>query len=441
MGKYIIDRRLNPKGKSLSNRQRFLKRAKKQIQERLKKNIIDRSITDERGEDVSIPVGDIDEPSFGHDSQSGDQDFVLPGNTDYTVGDTIPKPQGGAGGGGSKGSPDGEGEDDFEFHISRDEYLDIVFEDLELPRLEKKQNADTKSFTNARAGYVTDGNPSQLDIVKSITTSLGRRIGLGRHKHLRRIAEIEETLEKMDCGYRDGNKLEMCRLLEDELLMLKNKLKALPFIDPIDLRFRNYVKVPKPITKAAMVCVMDVSASMGEKEKELAKRFYLLLYLFLKTKYEHVDVAFVRHHMNAKEVDEEGFFNGKESGGTLVSSGLKLANEIIEERYDQSEWNTYVAQCSDGDNFTQDMSATRRVMEDKLLPTVNYFFYVEIDNSREYSAGYALWGYDSGITEMWTLYSILENQYDNLSSKKVKDKSDIMPVFREIFKKEENADQ
>ena len=358
MSKYIIDRRKNPKGKSISNRQRFIRRAKKHLSERIHKNVVKRSITDKGEENISIPTDGIQEPSFNHDSATGDYDFVLPGNKEFIKGDTIGKPPKGAGGGGGgEASDQGSGEDEFQFSLTRDEYLDIVFEDLELPNLEEKNKENVTVWETHRSGYTTVGSPSQLNIEQSMIRSLGRRIALKFPKE-KEIEELEEEIDRLEeeiKNYKEDIKpMTKNRSLIEEIKLeieeLRRRDMAIPFVDPIDLRFNNFVKKPKPTTTAVMICIMDVSASMGEREKELSKRFFLLLYLFLERKYEDVDIVFIRHHTEAVECSEEEFFHSKETGGTVVSSGLILAKQILKERYQQSEWNAYIAQASDGDN-------------------------------------------------------------------------------------------
>lgn len=428
MSKYIIDRRENPKGKSTGNRQRFLKRSKKYINDSIRKKILERSITDKDGEEITIPVGDLDEPQFHADGKTGDYDRVLPGNDQFVVGDQIQKPKNGGGGGAGQGEAgdSGEGEDEFAFRISRDEYLDIVFENLELPKMIKKTDKDSVATENQRSGFVNEGNPAQLDLVHSMRNSLGRRIALRRRE---RSEEMQELIEELQSTKSNKKR----KALEDEIFNLRRKLKAIPYIDPVDLRYRNYSKVPKPRTSAVMVCVMDVSASMGEKEKDLAKRFYTLLYLFLERKYQKVDVVFIRHHSTAKEVDEEEFFHSRETGGTMVSTGLTMAHDILNERYDWDSWNMYIAQCSDGDNFRSDMDKTKSILQEQLLPMLNHYFYIEIANQ---------WGtYDwnsTSTSDLWDTYSSLSMAYDNLTAAKVNDEGEIVPVFREIFAKEEN---
>ena len=315
-----------------------------------------KSITDSSGTDISVPSESIDEPTFDYDRATGEWDRILPGNETFSAGDRIKKPvtQGSARGNGSGG--DGNGEDTFKFTITRDEYLDIVFEDLELPDLIKTSEKAATLWQNVRAGFKTDGNPSQLALIRSLKNSLGRRLALRK--------PLERELEKLEAQLNDGgDPTTLMPLIE----ALRRKKQAVPWIDPIDLRYRRWEKHPVPNTQAVIFCLMDVSASMGVTEKEIAKRFYLLLYLFLERQYEKVQIVFVRHTDTAAEVDEQEFFYGKESGGTIVSSGIKLVNEIIERRYPIESWNIYLAQASDGDNVPSDTADCKRELE-KLIP-------------------------------------------------------------------------
>ena len=444
MTKYIIDRRLNPKGKSLSNRQRFIRRAKKYLKERIHKNIIDRSITDKGKESISIPTGGINEPIFGTNPKTGNYDFILPGNKDFLVGDKIKKPEGGKGGSDSKASESGDGEDEFAFSLTRDEYMDIVFEDLELPNMEEKNREDVVVVESRRAGYTLDGSPSQLNIEQSLIRSLGRRIALKFPKK-RKIEELEKELAELE--KEEPTPFVKIKELKERLKLLQRKHNAISFIDPIDLRFNNFVKEPKPTTTAVMICVMDVSASMGKREKELSKRFFLLLYLFLERKYEHVDVVFIRHHTEAVECNEEAFFHSKETGGTIVSSGLALANQVLKDRYSPEDWNAYIAQASDGDNFINDQPTLENMLVNNLLPKVKFYTYIEISDLYERSKnlftdiiGTQVPGHPRERSNMWELYDKLSHQYSNLVCKKIQNSKEIIPVFREFFfKKRETA--
>src|SRR5512139_3033250 len=155
---YIVDRRLNPGGKSLGNRQRFLRRAQALVRRAVRDSSRDRGIRDmEKGGEVGIPSDGVREPTLRRSAQGGRRDHVLPGNKEFLEGDTIPRPDGGGGRGGSEGSPDGGGEDDFRFVLSREEFLDIFMEDLELPDLVKQKIKQTENFSMRRAGYSSSG--------------------------------------------------------------------------------------------------------------------------------------------------------------------------------------------------------------------------------------------------------------------------------------------
>ena len=142
--------------------------------------------------------------------------------------------------------------------------------------------------------------------------------------------------------------------------MLQRRRKVIAYIDPVDIRFNRFEPQPLPNANAVMFCLMDVSGSMGEREKDLAKRFFVLLHLFLKRRYERTDIVFIRHTHEAQEVDEETFFYSTQSGGTVVSTALEEMRRIIEERYPSREWNIYAAQASDGDNFAGRFRALHR---------------------------------------------------------------------------------
>ncbi len=344
----FIDRRLNGKNKSTVNRQRFLRRYKEQIKESVADAVNRRSITNtESGEDVSIPTRDIKEPMF-HQGKGGVRERVHPGNDQFIRGDKIDRPKGGQGSGGSgegEASADGEGSDDFVFQISKDEYLDILFEDLALPNLKKNQVNKITEWKTHRAGFQTSGVPSNISVVRSLQQSLARRTAMTAGKR-RLMSELEEELERIQRSEPPQIMEEM--RIKQEIEELRNKIDSVPFIDTFDLRFKNYEKRPIPSSQAVMFCLMDVSGSMDQATKDIAKRFYVLLYLFLTRTYENVEVVFIRHHTQAKEVNEHDFFYSQETGGTIVSSALKLMHEIIEARYPLGEWNIYGAQASDG---------------------------------------------------------------------------------------------
>jgi uncharacterized protein len=418
----IIDRRLSGKNKSIGNRERFLRRHKDQIREAVRRAVDGRGIRDmERGEEVHIPKKDLSEPVFGH-GEGGTREVVRPGNRDHVKGDRVPKPQGGQGRGqGNQASDSGEGEDDFVFHLSKEEFMQVFFEDLALPNLARTTLAETPEWKSHRAGFTSDGTPTNLHVVRSMRGALGRRIALGMGKR-RELHELEERLAVLlrELPEHPENQA----LIDDteaRIARLKGRIEAIPFLDPIDLRFRSRVKVPVPTTRAVMFCLMDVSGSMDESRKDLAKRFFILLYLFLTRHYEKIDVVFIRHHTQAQEVDEQNFFHATETGGTVVSSALVLMEQIIRERYSPSEWNIYGAQASDGDNWHHDSGRCRELLTDKILPLCRYFAYVQVAEAEQ---------------NLWEEYVKLADEVPHFAMRKAVEVNQIYPVFRDLFKKE-----
>ena len=418
----IIDRRLAGKNKSIGNRERFLRRHHSQVRDAVRRAVDGRGIRDmERGEDIRIPKKDINEPAFGH-GPGGTREMVHPGNQEYVAGDQIERQKGGSGKGSGKGEAgdSGEGEDDFVFHLTKEEFMQIFFDDLALPRMTQTQLAETPEFKSHRAGFVSDGTPSNLSVVRSMRGAIGRRlaIGAGSRGELRELEEqLAAVLAEPAGALRDAHRDD----LQARIDTLKNRLSRIPYLDPIDLRFRSRVRVPVPTTKAVMFCLMDVSGSMDEARKELSKRFFILLYLFLTRHYDKIELVFIRHHTQAQEVDEENFFHARETGGTVVSSALVLMDEIIKARYSPAEWNIYGAQASDGDNWHHDSGRCRELLTDSLLPMCRYFAYVQVAEEEQ---------------NLWEEYSRLQESHPGFAMRKVTQASQIYPVFRELFKKE-----
>ena len=418
---HLIDRRVQGKNKSAPNRERFLQRYKGQIKAAVARAIKGRSITDiENGEKISIPVKDVNEPSFGH-AKGGIWESVQPGNEEYLKGDQIARPKGGGGSGkGQAGNSEETSEDDFAFQLSREEFLNYFFEDLALPNLVKTQLTSTTDFKSQRAGYTTSGTASSLHVLRSLRGAMGRRIAVGGRSSRRLRAAEQELLELLgqDTDASDPRVVE----LKQEIHHLRLRLLAIPFIDPFDLRYNNRVKVPKPATQAVMFCLLDVSGSMDEQKKEIAKRFFILLYLFLTKAYEKIEVVFIRHHTAALEVSEDDFFHSRESGGTIVSSALNLLTQIIKERFAKSDWNVYVAQASDGDNWDNDSIICRELLNHQIMPLVQYYAYVEITEGEPQN--------------LWHEYTQVQENHTHFAMQKIESAADIYPVFRELFKKQ-----
>lgn len=413
---FLIDRRLNARNKSAVNRQRFLRRYRKHIKHAVEEAVKKRSITDlDRGESVSIPHDDVGEPIFVH-GQGGVRTGVYPGNKEFIAGDRIARPKsGGAGQGAGEASNSGEGVDDFVFQITQEEFLEFMFEDLELPNLVKRHLKGNDSYKYVHAGFSSDGIPAKLNVVRSVRAAKARRIALtgDNRRNLDGVAHAMEEA-KIQC-----DDVEVMRL-EKEMSFLRQRISRVPFIETVDLRYNLHVKQPVPTSKAVMFCLMDVSGSMDQRIKDLAKRFFLLLYLFLQRNYDRTDVVFIRHHTTAKEVDEEEFFYSRETGGTVVSSALKLMDEVVTKRYPLEEWNIYAAQASDGDNWQDDSPVCNQVLSKRILPKVQHFAYVEITN-RDHRA-------------LWREYEKLLGEFgDRFALRQIVDANDIYPVFRDLF--------
>jgi uncharacterized sporulation protein YeaH/YhbH (DUF444 family) len=420
---FIVDRRLYPGSKSLENRQRFLRRAKALVQGAVKKSSEGRDIKDVlEGGEVSIPLDGMHEPRFRR--EGGTRDRVLSGNKKFIEGDMLPRS--GEGRGKASQPGEGDGEDDFRFVLTRDEFVDLFLDDLELPDLAKRKLADAESEGLQRAGYSTSGSPANISVSRTVQLAMARRVALRRPRP-ETIAQLETELEACNDEVRRAE-------LAAEIEVLKAKFRRIPFIDPIDIRFRRFETVPKPVAQAVMFCLMDVSGSMSEHMKDLAKRFYMLLYVFLTRRYRHVEIVFIRHTDRAEEVDEDTFFHGPASGGTMVSSALEAMHDIVRSRFRPSDWNIYAAQASDGDNSIADSAVTGRLLTEMILPVSQFFAYLEVGE-----AGGST--FEMPDSSLWTLYQRLRTEGAPLSMRKVSDRSEIFPVFHDLFQRRRNQER
>jgi uncharacterized sporulation protein YeaH/YhbH (DUF444 family) len=292
-----------------------------------------------------------------------------------------------------------------------------------LPDLAKRKLAEAESEGLHRAGYATSGSPANISVGRTVRLALARRVALRRPRR-----ETIEELEAELAGCDEASRIELMA----EIDALKAKMRRIPFIDPIDIRYRRFETIPKPIAQAVMFCLMDVSGSMSEHMKDLAKRFYMLLYVFLTRRYRHVEIVFIRHTDRAEEVDEDTFFHGPASGGTLVSSALQVMHEIVKSRFRPADWNIYAAQASDGDNASLDSDVVSRLLAERILPVSQFFAYLEVCEA----------GGNMPDSSLWTLYQRLRADGASLSMRKVSDRSEIFPVFHDLFhrrRKQEKA--
>ena len=261
--------------------------------------------------------------------------------------------------------------------LTRDEFLDLFFEDLELPDLVKSQIVATETTSPTRAGVSVDGSPSQIDMARSLRQSMARRIGLRR-----------PTSPEVLCSKPKSRRLRRlatphsgCRILQAELALALRRLARVPWIDPMDLRYRRYTQTPKPSARAVMFCLMDVSGSMSEQMKDIAKRFFLLLHVFLERRYKRVELVFIRHTETAEEVDEQTFFTDPRTGGTVVSTALaeSCASSVRAIRRIPG------TSTQRKPRMATIPAATRRrrsrMLENDILPVVQYFAYIEVASS------------------------------------------------------------
>lgn len=379
----ILDTRQKTKhNTSASNRKRFIDRHKHSIRRQVKE-LVNSGDIDKAGDSRDVIIKDIGEPNFNRDHTKGDRTRVLPGNKTYRNSDQINRPNKeesrGAGGG-----PDSElGEDEFRFTLTKEEFMDVYFSDLGLPDYVKESLMSDTKKAYKRAGYTTVGTPAKLDIKKTFEQAMARKIA--------------------------------------------SKAQGNPnprFLDDIDIRYRLYAPRPVPIKQAVVFNIMDVSGSMTREYKELAKRFYLLLFLFLEKEYESVEMVYIRHTHVANEVDEHTFFYGRETGGTRVTSAFELMKDIMSERYSPTTWNIYVCQASDGDSWAEDNQRLRQLLEEDIIPNVQYFAYVQTGEPR---------GDEHSLTMLYESLSDLNAKFNTAVVLRARD---IYPVFRKLFSRE-----
>lgn len=386
----LIDRRLNGSGKSAPNRKKFIDRYKRQIKKSIEKSIGKKNVTDtDNGIDVGISRDSISEPDYQYDPKTGRKTTVNSGNDRFSKGDTAEKPPQGQGSG-SQASDSGEGEDEFTFTLTKEEFLDLYFEDMELPNFIKENIKGSDQFKLKRAGYTREGIPTRMNSRKTLETAMARRIAA----------------------------------------KAQGKKKPL-YLDDSDVRYDNIVKKPFPITQAVMFCVMDVSGSMEERDKMIAKKFFILLYLFLNKCYDKVEVRFIRHTHDAEEVNEEEFFYGRKTGGTVVSNAFHLVNEIIDAEIDLEHTNVYISQASDGDNWSQDSKVLADMLLDTILPKVQYMAYIQTREPHEVGPG----AWYPGVIDIYTTYDKIKEENEKLNCQVALEDKDVYPVLRKLFEK------
>ena len=425
MSHAIIDRRSTGTREATSQK-RLHRRLHEHIKEAVARSASQGSIADAANGAHRIKVRSkvLDEPYFERDVQADGWERVLPGNQEFQKGDTLSKPDG-SGAGGTQGAEEGLGSEEITIALSREEFLGLLFEGLTLPDLHRLSEGAMTETQWRPAGTVKDGMPSRLHVGQTMGRAKARRLALRNRqkKALEQLLAERDALQKiiqdrlisgLDTQV-ERHQLEACVA---EIEVLERQRKAVPFIDNADLRFRHYSEEEIPHTQAVMILIMDVSGSMGDTEKDLARRFFMLLYLFLERQYATVELVFIKHHIAADECSEEAFFGVREGGGTLVSPALALARRIAIERYPTDRWNIYLAEASDGDNTYSDNARVREILLD-WLPELRRFFYLEVGRLDP--------------SDLWDLYRHIAEIQPRVVQKRCRHTEEVYPRFREMF--------
>lgn len=452
------------------SRERVIQRHKDLVRDAVRRAVTNGKIDEigKDGLDITIPKRDLSQPNIVH-GKGGNRTIVHPGNKEWIKGDQIERPKGGGGGGGGGNQAgDGEnGESDFTIHLNEEEVLNVIYEDLGLPNMNILSSADATKTQLKYAGIVSQGTPDKLHMVRSKRAQIGRVIAASEPENqkilrLRREQKAilsaydpeakpvvktglsqtfgdvstAELIKRVEVGikrlhkqfghavsYEDNVRLNE---LEDQIKKHRKKLGLIPEYDDVDMKFRSFARKPVPCAKAVMFCLMDVSSSMDEERKYKAQMFYFLLYKFLQRNYEKIDIVYVQHTTTAKEVDHNEFFHGRETGGTIVSSGLQLVKEIQEKRYNANEWNMYLAQASDGDNWNGDDDKCDKLLRG-LLKIMQAGFYTEITEGQPQS--------------LWHTYQKVKQDFKSkFWIANIRERTDVVKVFREFFSKNSNAE-
>lgn len=368
------------------------KRHRQLVEDAIKKNmgdiIADESIIGQaQDKKIKIPVKGIKEYQFIYGkNQQGAGSGTGGEERGQVVGKAGEQQGSGASGKGQAGSEPGE--DVFETEITLEELVQYLFEDLQLPDMERKKFAAVESERKCKlSGYQRKGIPPRLAKKRSVI----------------------EKLKRTQSALRDSQ--------------ADRKDEHSPFIED-DLRYRRVKEDIRRHSNAVVICIMDTSGSMDQTRKYLARSFYFLLYQFVRYKYEHVEVVFVAHSTEAREVDEQQFFHKGESGGTFISSGYAKALEIIEQRYNPAIWNIYAFHCSDGDNWSED-NAKAIALAQELCEICNLFGYGEI-------AVYPGWN---------TIRQQFQKNIkaDNFVTASIVSKEDVWPAFKSILEKDRDG--
>lgn len=381
----IFQRHKTIADRSADDRGRHRKKIEHAIKEGIHNIVAEESIIGKDGKKkFRIPVRGIKEYKFVY-GENGTKKVGSAHGKDVERGQVIGEKEEGQAGKPDKPG-DQAGEEFYEVELTLEQLADYLFKDLELPNFEKKKNANIVSKKIKRKGYRPQGIRPRLDKKKTVIQKLKRK------NKAKRMGKLDE----------DGDEFSF---------------------NEKDLRYRHYKVHEKKTSNAVIVFLMDISGSMTKKKKFLARSFFFLLYHFIRSRYDQVDIVFLAHDVEAYEVNEEQFFGRGSSGGTMVSSGLQAVNEVIKTRYHPSSWNVYTFQCSDGDNWPADNDKTIEEAK-KIIDSCQFFGYCEIEPSQERVA----WLNESAL---YKVYQPLESS--GFKCTEIHTKDDIWAAFNSFF--------
>ena len=375
-------------GRASEDRRRHRQLVEESIKKNIGKIIAEESIIGQNGsKKIKVPIRGLKEYQFVYGKNGSG---VGTGTGKEERGDLLQQDQGQNAGQGNQGAGNEAGEDIYETEITLEELINYLFDDLNLPFMERKQFAELETITKERrCGYQRKGPPPRLAKKKAVVEKIKRRQGTKR---------LENDPKELP----ENSKLQ----------------ERFPFWEE-DLRYHRIRTEIRPESNAVVICIMDTSGSMDQTKKYLARSFYFLLYQFIRLKYFNVAIVFIAHTTEAKEVSEAEFFHKGESGGTYISSGYEKALQIIAERFPTTSWNIYAFHCSDGDNWEEDNSKTV-ALAGELCQVCNLFGYGEIMTG------------DSTIRRIYET----ELQAGNFAMVEINSREEIWPALQKMLDRE-----
>ncbi len=384
----IIDKRSYSTSASSSNRKRFIERCKKGLKDSVEEAVRNSRLKDlKSGRAVYSKDGSLDEPSVSNDGSTGKPSIVVANNRLKQRGDSWIERKSGGEGAGSGGGGDGEDTlKEYKIILTKEEFMDLVFEGMELPNCIKESLTGSDKYKLKRAGTAPDGPSSRLNIQKTFEAALGRKFATR------------------------------------DYLANQDPARKPPYLTDEDLRYNLYDPDPLPIHKAVLFVLRDDSGSMGEEERALAKRFFWLLYLFLEREYEEIEIRYFLYSERFEEVKEYVFFHRYGGGGTAQTGVIQALDQIITEEYDLTKVNIYLAQVSDGGDFGDEEILFKTT--ESILGKLQYMAYLEVGHQ---------W---NGQSTVMSAYERLKVRFtEKLNMARTNSIAEIFPILRNLFSK------